>query len=256
MAAVSDFTPLRYRPTDPNMGRWGWQQDPERPDTHLLTERDRDPVALIARQPDNTWRIALTPESQPWLHTATPKDAKKAAAALETNHPYPAAAAEAAERTLATLAIAAGVSPDPAHIPIMFMLGKTRSSLNYLQDLEELAQEYIEDRYVRGTLAKSEGASAAPSPNKVAQARVLHSMFKMPKGHWPPRTDVIDDCLYLDSRYAPERIKRSRTLAFQPRSAAQPALLWPEPTPNTTGPCPTSQYRQETSDAHNPGAPW
>ena len=225
MSAVSEFTPLRHRPTDPNMGRWGWQQDPARPDTHLLTERDRDPVALITRQPDNTWRIAITPESQPWLQAANPKDARKAAATLAINHPGPMAAADAAERTLATLAISAGVSPDPAHIPIMFMLGKTRSSLNYLQDLEELAQEYILDGYVRGTLAKSEGEGAAPSPNRVAQARVLHSMFRMPKGHWPPRTDVIDDCLYLDSRYAPEHIERSRTLAFQPKSAAQPALL-------------------------------
>ena len=47
----------------------------------------------------------------------------------------------------------------------------------------------------------------------------------MPKGHWPPRTDIVDDCIYLDSRYAPERIQRAQALAFQPEAAEQATLL-------------------------------
>ena len=73
MSSVSDFSPLRYRPTDPNMGRWAWKQDSGNHSIHWMAERDRTPVASITKQPSGCWKIDLTAESSPWLHAAAPK---------------------------------------------------------------------------------------------------------------------------------------------------------------------------------------
>ena len=73
-----------------------------------------------------------------------------------------------------------------------------------------------------GMIAKSDSRGAPKKPNPVAQARILHSMFRLPKGHWPPRNDVIDDCIYLDMRYLGNQLEKAAQLAFAPDPAQAP----------------------------------
>ena len=222
------------------MGRWAWTPDPTRPHSHLLAEKDRDPVAILSTDLSGEWRFQLTPASEHWL-SAVPKSAANALTkAMAETHRSPAAAAESAERALAVLAIAAGAAPDPDHIPISFMLGLTRSSLNYLKELEDETRNYLSQHprfqltetpeqteqmlsaFAPGMIAKSDRPGARKTPNPVAQARILHSMFRMPKGHWPPRNDVIDDCIYLDSRYLGNQLEKAAQLAFPPDPVPDP----------------------------------
>ena len=94
--------------------------------------------------------------------------------------------------------ISAGLAPDPAHVPIIFLLGKTRSSQNHLKELEQLAREFV-DNHEQGSLAQMPSDAKGNMTNPVTQARALDQVFKLPKGHWPPSTDVFEDYIYLDN---------------------------------------------------------
>ena len=149
------------------------------------------------------WQASLTEESLEWLGRADQAARTKATELMERTERDPADAAENAERACAVLAIACGLAPDPAHVPVVFLLGKTRSSMNYLAGLEESAREFLPDAHRPGLIARLQADRGRRPTNPVAQARAIHHMMQMPNGHWPPRTDVIDDCIDLNSRYAP-----------------------------------------------------
>ena len=226
MPSVTDYSPLQYRPTDTHMGRWTWNYTQTKLPTlpyMLLTDQQTLPIASIHPDTANKWHIQFEELALDWIDKAPEKAADQARSALNVAGASLRQTSQNAERTAALLAIAAGEAPDPAHVPIFFMLGKTKSSQNYLKDLESLCREYLDPiLHEPGSLAKLQGDTKNLPVNPVVQARALDKVFRLPKGHWPPRTDVFDDCIYLDSRYAPEYLERAARMgAFDENQLAE-----------------------------------
>ena len=212
MPSISDYSPLRYRPHDPHMGRWRWDTHPEPPTTFALGEPDTPIVATIEYLQNGCWQPAITNYSEVWLELATPEASKKANRLLTTQRSLNVVARNT-ELALSEIVISAGIAPDPAHVPIIFMLGKKRSSQNHLKHLEQLARDFISN-HQRGSLARLPDDAKGDKTNPVAQARALDQVFQLQKGHWPPSTDVFDECISLDSRYAPEYLETAANMAL------------------------------------------
>ena len=179
MPSVSDYSPLRYRPQDPNMGRWKWEPHSGPPMTFALGEPETPMVATIQYLQNGSWQPEITSCSKAWLELATPEASKKANQLLVTHRSLQVVARNT-EIALAGIVISAGLAPDPAHVPIIFMLGKTRSSQNHLKELEQLARDFV-DNHERGSLARMPGDAKGNNTNPVAQARALDQVFKLPK---------------------------------------------------------------------------
>ena len=212
---TTDFSPLRYRPDDPHMGLWAWDMEPDEQERYRLIEDPQDCYAMIAQGPDGQWTTMLADYTRGWLENASREAADLVAELTGRSHATGREAAECAERAVAALAIDLGLTPDPAQIPVVFLLGKTRTSLHYLNHLEWTAREELPNAHRPGSIARLKGDPHDTETNPVAQARAIHQMMCMPKGHWPPRTDIIDDCIDLDSRYAAEHLDRGLMLSFR-----------------------------------------
>ena len=214
MPSVANYSPLQYRPTDTNMGRWKWEKGESPATNAVLKDQHNLSIATICQLENGYWHTRLEALGLAWLDLISDREATAASQLLGDESPSMQVAATKAEQVAAKMAIAAGECPDPAHIPVAFIMGKTRSSLHYLEDLEDLARKQEVEPHQNGSLSKLPGDAPPGAVNPVAQARALDQMFKLPKGHWPPRTDVIDDCIDLDSRYAPEYLARAAEMGL------------------------------------------
>lgn len=218
MSEIICPNPLQYRPTDPHMGLWTWDREPDEHGIYLLGEPllKPDAVASVRHSPNGFWNAQLAGSALLWLDDASEETANAALEITAVRFQSGREAAERMERAVAALAIDCGVAPNPECVAAVFIYGKRRPSVHILRDIEAMARQQMPEIHPTGSLAVLDGDDDNLSVNPVRQARLLQFMFIMSKGHWPDIAETIAKLSALDVNVASHKLLQVSDREFPP----------------------------------------